>query len=65
MTPAQTYTKMNEIPLPGNLEAQGERNRRRSFFNKRKIKMFAGIQEEKEEYGGRGGRGLEMNGTPS
>ena len=35
------------------------------FFYKRKIKMFAGIQEEKEEYGGRGGRGLEMNGTPS
>lgn len=58
---------MNEIPLPGNLEAQGERNRfgGHFFFNKRKIKMFAGIQEEKEEYGGRGGRGLEMNGTPS
>lgn len=35
------------------------------FFYKRKTKMFAGIQEEKEEYGGRGGRGLEMNGTPS
>lgn len=59
---------MNEIPLPGNLEAQGERNRFGGdffFFYKRKIKMFAGIQEEKEEYGGRGGRGLEMNGTPS